>query len=233
MIVDSVFYEQHNASFETHGGKLIFVNQIPEAMPVSKSCSYIFTGYKSNFLRHIVQKSKRLEDCALFNISGIDFNINGPAKILSKSEYNSFALYVGQTLQRFNNAYRIFEMRHLSIVSFVGDEKNRQLMQVFKDFSIKEIFSQDDGFNLIPGLFNDHKRKTVVLIEDMLINNLASDSFLQQKLFLDKIEKAGLTILSIDNYKLIKGDEEDAVRQFQRLFEATLESISKGKKVKD
>ncbi len=209
LIINSSFYNTHKKEIGEHYKTVISLNTIISNLNDSTSENMIFAGYNDGFLKNSVSQIKSLEDIEVYNFSGVEFNVNRSAQFLSSSELVNLSLYLAQGINYFNTSYRIFQLRNTSILSLLTNEQNSKLIMYLKDTGIKEIFTNDENQNLIPALFGDKQRKTMVLVEDYLLNPKEPSQALKQKLFIEKLQVAGILIINLDNYKRLtkKSDE--------------------------
>jgi|GEM_PF-4083826 len=203
VILDSKSYVKHSAALESIIDKTIFLNNSPKAVPTKDGKRNVFAGYTNEFVREVVAQTKKYEDVEVKNFRGVGFNVNRFIKHLNNSERNMLALYLGQSIHKLNSSYRIFQLKSKSIVSFLKDDKNAQLLQSLSGYGAKEIFSQEENNNLLPGIIADPNTEPVILVEDnMMVLDQERFNF-EQLLVLGNIKDAGIKIISVNNFKLL------------------------------
>ena len=230
VILDSRSYEKHANSLQTLVDKSIFLNNSPKVIPTQAWNTNVFVGYSGQFVRDIVSQSKKYNDVALKNFIGVEFNVNRSIKQLNNSERNMLALFLGQSLHKLNSTYRIFQLKSKSIISFLKDDKNAQLLQSLAGYGCKEIFSQEENVNLLPGIIADPNTESVLLLEDNLFV-LDSDQFnFDQLVLLNKVKEAGIKTVSVNNYKTLTDKEYtlDKIIANMLRFEDLVQSQVKG-----
>lgn len=216
LIVRGPFYEEHRASLSRIADTLLTVNYIPRDEPqAAEDIRVLLSAYRGESHSKGVEQIKSWKNFQTLNCEGIEFNVNRSAHFLSTTELHKLAHYLADNIELYNNKYRIFQMRNVSILSFLGDENNVELLDKLGEKSMKEIFSTDERKNLLSALFSDRERKLLILLEDELINPYTPDNFLSQKLFLEELKIAGYTLMSTDNYRALSShvDEMNHISQ--------------------
>ena len=118
----------------------------------------------------------------------------------------------------------------VGIISFLKDDKNAQLLQSLAGYGCKEIFSQEENVNLLPGIIADPNTESVLLLEDNLFV-LDSDQFnFDQLVLLNKVKEAGIKTVSVNNYKTLTDKEYtlDKIIANMLRFEDLVQSQVKG-----
>lgn len=203
LIMDSKSFDKHADILQTIVDKSIFLNSTPRLIPSKSWNKNIFAGYNSQFLSEIVGYTKKYEDVVVKNYRGIEYNVNRSINQLNNSEKNMMALFLGQSMHKLNPQYRIFQLKAKSIISFLKDDKNAQLMQSLIGLGCKEIFSQEENNNLLPGIIADPNCEPVLLVEDNLLLQDSQVFNFEQMELLKKVKDAGIKVLSINNYRLL------------------------------
>jgi hypothetical protein len=209
LIVKPDFYLQHGEALKAHFEVLMTVNYLPENLPDEEWHSSFIAGYKASFLRTAVESLRSVEDLEIHNMKGVAFNVNRSSSYLNTSELNNLALYLADGIHSFNHKYRIFQMRNVSVISFLSNIKNAELLSRLEKQSVKEIIADNNNQNLLPAMFNDTSRRVIILLEDNLLNPLAKDNKLKQLLFIDQMKTAGIQILNVDNYKWLSANSDE------------------------
>jgi len=203
VILDKQSYKKHAAVLQTVTDKAIFLNHNPDTIPKQAWNKNIFAGYENQFIRNIVSQTKAYDDVAVKNYAGVEFNVNRSINHLNNSERNMLALFLGQSMHKMNSEYRIFQLKSKSIISFLKDDKNAQLLQSLRGYGCKEIFSQEENNNLLPGIIADPNAEPIILIEDNLLSYDSKAFDMRQLIVLNKIKESGIKVISVNNYKLL------------------------------
>lgn len=203
VITDSQSYSQHAKRFESVVDKTIIINGLPEVLPSQEWSRNVLAGYTTEFNNDIVKLTKKLDDVSIQSYSGTEFNINRSMRNMNTSEINMLSLYLGQSIHKLNDNYKIFQLKDKAIVSFLKDDKNAELLQLISSYGAKEIFTTEANYNLLPGVLANPDSETILLLEDSLIAVNPDDFDLRQLLLIDKIKTAGFKVVSVNNFKLL------------------------------
>jgi len=182
---------------------LITVNNIPESITHYNRVSVF--AYRENFSKVAVSELRKVPDLSIINDSNIAFDINNNLSNLTTTELNLASLYLGNALKSINPNCKIYKLKSVAIISFLSDAKNVELRELLYMEGVKEIFSSDEGYNLIPGLLSDREVTPIVIMEDGIFNVESIDTLLQQCLLREEILTAGIQVIDVDNYQLIQG----------------------------
>ena len=152
------------------------------------------------------QQIRKLTDLEILTDRGIYQLITGKMGLMKSNDHNRTALYLGQALHNMNSAYVILKLKYVTIISFLSELKNVQLRESLYQVGVKEIFSNIENYNFLPGIFSDIESQPVVLLEDGLIDNSSIDNIIRQVHVKEEMNVAGIHIIDIDNYNIVKGD---------------------------
>jgi len=187
---------------DTH---LITVNSIPESITHYNRVSVF--AYRENFSEVAVSELRKVPDLSIINDSDIAFDIDSTLTNLTTTELNLASLYLGNALKDINPHCKIYKLKSVAIISFLSDAKNVELRELLYMEGVKEIFSSDEGYNLIPGLLSDREVTPIVILEDGIFNVESTDTLLQQCMIREEVLIAGIEVIDVDNYQLIQGQE--------------------------
>ncbi len=224
LVVKTDFFNEHAARLMSHADQLCTVNYIPEQQ-YGKQSKLLMAGYKSS-MQKAIEKYKDQEDFEVFKLDGVEFNINRSAHFLKGTELNKLSQYLAEGIRYFNSDFRIFQLRDKSILTLMSKEKNAELYLRLGDYGIKEILTHDESQNLIPAILNENIKSTAVLLEDMMLNPLDSGSILEQKYFLEKMQIAGLNIISVDNHRMMSSRMDEMALVVKRILGSTKEEAT-------
>ena len=203
VIMDSAMYATLSAKLIGNVDNCLFLNQVPQVTYSEEWLQNISCGYDPLFRKQTEEFSVTHPDTVVMENTDISYQINRSFKQLPLAEVNRAARYLGQELTKLNEDFKIYQLKNLSLVSFLSDEKNAAILDGLKDEGIKGIISNASGVNLLPGLFTDQSSKVILLIEDGVFSTSKMDSVLYQQSLIQDIKLAGLNLISIDNHKMI------------------------------
>lgn len=183
--------------------KIICINCTADINELEDSSSFLIAAYDEHIESVIFPKIKAIPHCETRQIDGVHFNVNRSSHFLNASELNKLSSYLAFGLNYFRKDLRIFQNKDHSIVSVMGNDRNRKLLHLMEEFSLKEIFTQDEQFILLPGIFSDTDRKPVLLIEDEVLNPGMPNKLIHQKRFIEEMRTSGVQVISIDNYDML------------------------------
>ncbi len=200
LIVTKDFYNAHEDKLSGTLEHFIFWNDVPDTVIDEDWLHYSSFGYNAMYTAQLEKKAIKatpLEDDAIY------FNVNRNLNQLNLSDATRCARYLSQELEQQGNGYRIFQSRNTAIISLWDASKNARLVAALADYGLKEIVNSAVRVNLIPGLLVDKEIKTFLLIEDELLGWSEDIQLVPQLQLLAEIRTAGITVLSLDNYKMI------------------------------
>jgi hypothetical protein len=183
---------------------LIALNHVPRV--ASDSQGVRLFSYLEDYSEIEQQKIRTLKDLEIVTDKGIYQLITGKLSMMKSQDHNRAALYLGQSLHNMNPAYIILKLKYVTIISFLSELKNVKLRESLYQDGVKEIFSNIENYNFLPGIFSDIESQTVVLLEDGLIDNYNMDNIIRQVHMKEEMMTAGIHIIDVDNYNIIKGD---------------------------
>jgi|GEM_PF-2142472 len=160
-------------------------------------------AYNEKFDEVAVARLKTISHLEIINDSGVYYAINKKLDQLKSHELNLASLYLGQLLRSLNSNYSIFKLKSVAIVSFLSELKNVQVRELLYSEGVKEIFSNVDNYNLLPGIFSDTTVRPIVLLEDGLFDKYNTVTVVRQILIRQELATAGIEVMEIDNYSLI------------------------------
>lgn len=208
LVVDSDFYNKYSERMVNALDNIIFLNNIPNKVYKEEWLENTFLGYDPTFVTQIKNGHPALIDCEQIEDPLQSCNINRNFKNLSIAELNRAARYLGQEMAAANSNFKIYQTREISFISFWSDAKNAHLLKHFEGYGVKEIVSDSEGINLIPGLLADTTKQNYVLVEDNLFTVSSEIGLVRQHMLLANLKTAGVTVLSLDNHQMItKGKE--------------------------
>jgi hypothetical protein len=183
---------------------IVTLNDIPESIEHFNHVK-IF-AYKEKFDEAAIKRLRSIQDLDIINDTGVYYSINNKLSQLKSHELNMASLYLGQSLRGLSTYYSIFKLKSVAIISYLSEFKNAQLRELLYSEGIKEIFSNVENYNLLPGIFSDTTVKPIILLEDGLINKYNLDTIVRQVIIKEEISVAGIEIMDVDNYRLINND---------------------------
>jgi len=183
--------------------KIICINCMPGIHELKESNNFLIAAYDESIESVLFPQLKGIPQCEIRQIDGVHFNVNRSSHFLNASELNKLSSYLAFGLNHFRKDLRIFQTRDYSIVSLLAYDRNRKLLQLMEDLSLKEIFTQGEQVKLLPGIFSDTDRKPVVLIEDEILNSGMPEKLIHQKRFIEEMRTSGIQVISIDNYDML------------------------------
>ncbi|MBT8233604.1 MAG: hypothetical protein HKO66_16035 [Saprospiraceae bacterium] len=203
MIMDAQSYEMYIDAITPSIDNTFMLNYIPKKIPNEEWSQNVMTGYSAKYNTNIISRAKQLEDCSIRNYKGIAYNINRSMTHMNSTEINMVSLYLGQSIKKLNPQFRIFQLKGKSIISLMKDDKNAELIQILNEFGAKEIFSNEEDYNLLPAVFADPKSKPLLIVEDGFISHDPEKFNLWQLQLMEQIRISGVQIVSVNNYKLL------------------------------
>lgn len=183
---------------------LIALNHVPSHL-LQYSGVRLFS-YIDNYSDSEHDQIRKIPDLEIMRDNGIHHQITNKLKQMKSQDHNRAALYLGQSLHNMNPAYVIFKLKYVTIISFLSELKNTQLRESLYGVGVKEIFSNIENYNFLPGIFSDIESQPVVLLEDGLIDISKMDNIIRQICVKEEMITSGLHIIDIDNYSIIKGE---------------------------
>ena len=226
IIVDKAFFQSNIGFLIAHIENLVTVNFIPQQWPNEDWITNKITGYTSPFLEQTTALSQKTNAVKVTNIEGIEFNINRSLKEVTPNELTQLSLYIGYELKRINPDFRIFQLKDISIISFLRNQLNAHVMEHFASQGMKEIFHSQQDYNLLPGIFSNTSQKITILLEDNLINNKRKDLPLSQLLLINKLKVLGIQLISFDNFEFIKNEMKTVEKLIDAISPNSFETIS-------
>ncbi len=184
---------------------LVTLNDIPEV--VQQFSSVKIFAYSEKFDEAAVSRLKSIQDIEIINDAGTYYNINKKLSQLKSHELNMASLYLGQSLRALSSNYSILKLKSVAIVSFLSELKNAQLRDLLYAEGVKEIFSNVENYNLLPGIFSDTAVKPILLLEDGLFDKNDLSTLIRQIIIKEEVKVAGIEIIEVDNYRLLNGDD--------------------------
>ena len=94
------------------------------------------------------------------------------------------------------------------------------LISELEELGIKEIMSDNENFNLIPGLLADTEKLRYILIEDGYFDNAGQINFAEQQLLKEDLLTAGVKLRSLDNFELISNNQRGLTTIINELAQA-------------
>ena len=200
VFISSACYEKNVAKM-AYIDTFIFVNSCPQKLHTEDWLSNLLIGYEASFIAQAEALQKRQPEVAVENSSKIFYQINRSFDHLSLSETNRAAKYLGQEIYKYNKDFKIFQLKNVSLISFLSDAKNAHLIEALASEGIKGVHSNASGVNLIPALLTDDKTKTLIMVEDGVFD-FRSDALIPQRQLIQDIRSSGIKLVSIDNYAM-------------------------------
>ena len=200
VFISSACYEKNVAKM-AYIDTFIFVNSCPQKLHTEDWLSNLIIGYEASFIAQAEALQKRQPEVAVENSSTIFYQINRSFDHLSLSETNRAAKYLGQEIYKYNKDFKIFQLKNVSLISFLSDAKNAHLIEALASEGIKGVHSNASGVNLIPALLTDDKTKTLIMVEDGVFD-FRSDALIPQRQLIQDIRSSGIKLVSIDNYAM-------------------------------
>ena len=200
VFISSACYEKNVAKM-AYIDTFIFVNSCPQKLHTEDWLSNLLIGYEASFIAQAEALQKRQPEVAVENSSTIFYQINRSFDHLSLSETNRAAKYLGQEIYKYNKDFKIFQLKNVSLISFLSDAKNAHLIEAVASEGIKGVHSNASGVNLIPALLTDDKTKTLIMVEDGVFD-FRSDALIPQRQLIQDIRSSGIRLVSIDNYAM-------------------------------
>ncbi len=200
VFISSACYEKNVAKM-AYIDTFIFVNSCPQKLHTEDWLSNLLIGYEASFIAQAEALQKRQPEVAVENSSKIFYQINRSFDHLSLSETNRAAKYLGQEIYKYNKDFKIFQLKNVSLISFLSDAKNAHLIEALASEGIKGVHSNASGVNLIPALLTDDKTKTLIMVEDGVFD-FRSDALIPQRQLIQDIRSSGIRLVSIDNYAM-------------------------------
>ena len=200
VFISSACYEKNVAQM-AYIDTFIFVNSCPQKLHTEDWLSNLLIGYEASFIAQAEALQKRQPEVAVENSSTIFYQINRSFDHLSLSETNRAAKYLGQEIYKYNKDFKIFQLKNVSLISFLSDAKNAHLIEALASEGIKGVHSNASGVNLIPALLTDDKTKTLIMVEDGVFD-FRSDALIPQRQLIQDIRSSGIRLVSIDNYAM-------------------------------
>ena len=200
VFISSACYEKNVAKM-AYIDTFIFVNSCPQKLHTEDWLSNLLIGYEASFIAQAEALQKRQPEVAVENSSTIFYQINRSFDHLSLSETNRAAKYLGQEIYKYNKDFKIFQLKNVSLISFLSDAKNAHLIEALASEGIKGVHSNASGVNLIPALLTDDKTKTLIMVEDGVFD-FRSDALIPQRQLIQDIRSSGIRLVSIDNYAM-------------------------------
>ena len=200
VFISSACYEKNVAKM-AYIDTFIFVNSCPQKLHTEDWLSNLLIGYEASFIAQAEALQKRQPEVAVENSSKIFCQTNRSFDHLSLSETNRAAKYLGQEIYKYNKDFKIFQLKNVSLISFLSDAKNAHLIEALASEGIKGVHSNASGVNLIPALLTDDKTKTLIMVEDGVFD-FRSDALIPQRQLIQDIRSSGIRLVSIDNYAM-------------------------------
>ena len=218
LIVSSEFYRLHSAKMTPAVDCFFFFNEIPRTIQNEEWLSNIFVGHDAYFQDLADKAAEVLPDQVV--IEANHSTINRSFDYLSLSDKNRGASYLGQLMSTIQRKARIYQTKHLSIISYWSKAKNANLISELEELGIKEIMSDSENFNLIPGLLADTEKLRYILIEDGYFDNAGQINFAEQQLLKEDLLTAGVKLRSLDNFELISNNQRGLTKIINELTQA-------------
>lgn len=136
---------------------------------------------------------------------------------------NQKSIYFGKTLFAMNSDPRLFELKHLSVISFLGSGNGEKIASILNDNLAKEISLNIPGENLLPGILSDTRKKKVLLLEEGLVNPNAEIPILEQLRLITKMTLSGIICYNVYKDDINKAGNEafyDIVERLTALNQA-------------
>ncbi len=208
LIIDAEFYDKYSERLINATDNLIFLNDIPRKIYQEDWLKNTFLGSTALFMEQVKNRIPSLRDCEIIEVEKKNYNINRHFDSLTISELNRAARYLGQEMKSISPDFKIYQTKGASIISFWSDAKNATLLSYLEPYSVKEIVSDSQEFNLMPGVLADTSTQNYVLLEDNLFAMNSHSSIVRQHRIKDELKTAGIAVLSVDNYEiLLKGKQ--------------------------
>ncbi len=218
LIVSSEFYRLHSAKLTPAVDYFFFLNEVPRTIQNEEWLGNIFIGHDAYFYDLTDRATDVLSDQELIENNFCTINRN--FDYLSLSERNRGASYLGQLLSNVGRKARIYQTKHLSIISYWSKSKNANLLSELDELGIKEIVSDNEKFSLIPGLLADTDKLSYILIEDGYFDQAGRMNFAEQQLLKEDLLTAGIKLRSLDNFELISNNHRGLTQIINELKQA-------------
>ncbi|MBT8189767.1 MAG: hypothetical protein KJO29_05020 [Bacteroidia bacterium] len=201
---DNVEYDDYKAH--------IYIEDIPDK-GIEEECYVI--GYTDRFRRHAERFSSS-------NQAGLQIN---PSLLIrssyprNESDYlslNQKSVYFGKVLHDVNASCRIYELKYLSVISFLSKTSNETIVPLIEGENAKEISLISAAENLLPGVLSYTSKRVVILLEEGIIDPGQATNLLDQLRLIKKLGLSGIQCLSLFQYDIMKAGKEafyDIVRR--------------------
>lgn len=216
VIVDTAFYEKNIDKVAAHLDSVVFLNSFPKTVKSEEWLSCTLAGYDPLFIQKSSVFAEKNSELSVHQIDETSYTINRAFSSMNLSEVHKAAKYLGQEIQRVNARHRLYQLKNLSIISFLADTKNVQVVNELESEGIKEIISNATGANLIPGLFSEVSAQVMLLIEDNMLSVDADVNIVAQQQLLSEIKTAGIKVLNLDNLSMIMHGSESFKKVIQK-----------------
>ena len=180
----------------------VFMNSCPQKLHTEDWLSNLLLGYEAGFIAQADSLCLRQPEIEVDHTEEIYYQINRSFEHLKLSEVNRASKYIGQELYKYNQDFKIFQLKNVSLISFLSDAKNAHLLAELAGEGIKGLHSNASGVNLIPALLTDDKAKTIIMVEDGVFTIDQTFGLVPQRQLIHDIKVAGIKCISIDNYAM-------------------------------
>jgi hypothetical protein len=202
LIMTKAGYEK-NVEKMAYIDTFVFVNSCPKVLHTENWLSNLVIGYDSAFVINSETLQSRQPEVEFAASGDIYCQLNRSFENLKISEVNRASKYLGQELYKYNKNFKIFQLKSVSIISFLTDVKNARLIENLASEGVKGLHSNASGVNLVPALLTDTQTQTLILIEDGIFSAAPEHNLVPQRQLVEDLKTAGIKLVSIDNYEMI------------------------------
>ena len=208
MVVNSDFYKSYGDRLAHATDTFFFLEEIP-AQTYQHNTTNISLGFSNRFKEDALLAQKNNSTFTFTHNQESSYLITKKIENLPVADKNIAANYLGKKMRRLAPRHKIYQLRHLAIISFWSDKWNTQLLEQLSEQGIKEIISDNEKVNLIPATLVDADRTVHILLEDDLFDGKSTETIIDQHILSEELMTSGLTVKSLDNYKwMTTGDSK-------------------------
>ncbi len=179
---------------------IISINIDPEEAKSNNYDPADFIIYSEKKKAKLKQGSEILQNHNLYEDDAEVININNVSNDLTYNEINSLSILLGNYIHNLNVRYRIFQMKKVSLISFLSPIKNSVFLEKLNNEGLKEIFTDSSSQNLLPGVISNTSTSRFILIEDGILGIEADVMIKEQIKLFRTMKQMSLEIRYLFNY---------------------------------
>lgn len=212
IMIEQSVYRTHGSALMGNIEKIYYLNDLPQKSSTEDWIQDISFGYSADFHHQCKEHPS-----AVIEVPNNFFAIDKKLSLLNSTELRAASKFLSQEICRYNKAYRIYQTKNCSIVTFLSDTKNSSILMPMLDSGIKEIISNKTGVDLLAGLISDTEKHILILVEDGLFSY--EKAIVPQLKLRTSLKDAGVQVISIDNVEMIHNRDEIMKETIEKILE--------------